>query len=211
VRFPNRAPRRSRQLRGRRRGEETFLELLAYLDEPAATGTPAHVAGIAYRACDGTITRTTPRRRRRKLDELPWPAWDMFPLEKYLDARLFFSMPFEGSQRPMVILATRGCPYTCKFCSNEQMWGTSFFMRDPCCVVDEMEHYVRTYRATDFHFQDLTPGDQCALGGTAVRRDHPPRSPDHVEDRLGHPLRGARSRAIGEDAALRVRRDPAGA
>jgi radical SAM superfamily enzyme YgiQ (UPF0313 family) len=97
------------------------------------------------------------RERRRALDALPWPAWDLFPLERYLDTRLFFSMPFEGTQRPMVIIATRGCPYTCKFCSNEQMWGINYFMRDPKCVVDEMEHYVRHYGATDFHFQDLTP------------------------------------------------------
>jgi radical SAM superfamily enzyme YgiQ (UPF0313 family) len=37
------------------------------------------------------------------------------------------------------------------------MWGTNYFMRDPTDVVDEMEFYVRTYGATDFHFQDLTP------------------------------------------------------
>jgi radical SAM superfamily enzyme YgiQ (UPF0313 family) len=36
------------------------------------------------------------------------------------------------------------------------MWGINYFMRDPVDVVDEMEHYVRQYGATDFHFQDLT-------------------------------------------------------
>jgi radical SAM superfamily enzyme YgiQ (UPF0313 family) len=137
-------------------GEETFLELLAFLENPTTSPRPAEIAGLSFREPDGTILRTPPRQRRRKLDELPWPAWDLFPLEKYLDTRLFFSMPFQRSQRPMVILATRGCPYTCKFCSNEQMWGTNFFMRDPRCVVDEMEHYVVEYGATDFHFQDLT-------------------------------------------------------
>jgi radical SAM superfamily enzyme YgiQ (UPF0313 family) len=36
------------------------------------------------------------------------------------------------------------------------MWGVNYFMRDPTDVVDEMEHYVRRYGASDFHFQDLT-------------------------------------------------------
>lgn len=65
-------------------------------------------------------------------------------------------MSFDAAQRPMLILGTRGCPYTCKFCSNEQMWGINYFKRSPKDIVDEMEFYVRTYGASDFHFQDLT-------------------------------------------------------
>jgi radical SAM superfamily enzyme YgiQ (UPF0313 family) len=56
----------------------------------------------------------------------------------------------------MVMLASRGCPYTCKFCSNESMWGTNWFRRDPRDVVDEMQGYVERYGARDFQFHDLT-------------------------------------------------------
>ena len=137
-------------------GEETIVELLAYLGGAPGCPPPESIAGLVYRAADGTVTVTPRRQRRRALDELPWPAWDLFPVPRYLDASLFGAMPFESDQRPMVIVATRGCPYTCKFCSNEQMWGINYFVRDPVNVVDEMEHYVRKYGATDFHFQDLT-------------------------------------------------------
>jgi radical SAM superfamily enzyme YgiQ (UPF0313 family) len=138
-------------------GEETALELLDHLAGAPGALPLERIAGLTYRGRDGAISTTARRQRRRALDELPWPAWDLFPLEQYLDACLFTAMPFDSTQRPMVIIATRGCPYTCKFCSNEQMWGINYFMRDPVDVVDEMESYVHTYGATDFHFQDLTP------------------------------------------------------
>jgi radical SAM superfamily enzyme YgiQ (UPF0313 family) len=137
-------------------GEETSVELLAHLSGEPGCRPLESIAGLAYRAADGTVTLTPRRQRRRALDQIPWPAWDLFPVPSYLDASLFGAMPFKSDQRPMVIVATRGCPYTCKFCSNEQMWGINYFVRDPVDVVDEMEHYIRQYGATDFHFQDLT-------------------------------------------------------
>lgn len=137
-------------------GEETALELVAALGGAPGSRAPEQIAGLTYRAGDGHIVSTPRRQRRRALGEIPWPAWDLFPLERYLDACLFSAMPFSPRQRPMIIMATRGCPYTCKFCSNEGMWGINYFVRDPTDVVDEMQHYVETYGATDFHFQDLT-------------------------------------------------------
>lgn len=138
-------------------GEETVVELAAHLAGEVRAAPLERIEGLAYRAADGAIVTTPRRRRRRSLDEIPWPAWALFPLPRYMDTPLFFAASLRAQQRPMVILATRGCPYTCKFCSNEQMWGINYFMRDPVDVVDEMEHYVRQYGATDFHFNDLTP------------------------------------------------------
>lgn len=137
-------------------GEETVLELLAHLAGAPGAERPEQIAGLTFRAAGGALVTTPRRQRRRALHEIPWPAWDLFPLERYLDARLFGAISFEAAQRPMVILATRGCPYTCKFCSNEQMWGINYFARDPKDVVDEMELYMQRYGAADFHFQDLT-------------------------------------------------------
>lgn len=138
-------------------GEETAVELMAHLAGTPGSLPPERVAGLAYRAADGTIVTTPRRQRRRKLDQIPWPAWDLFPVKQYVDARSFCTMSFDPDQRPMVIVGTRGCPYTCTFCSNEQMWGTNYFMRSPKDIVDEMQFYVQTYGVTDFHFQDLTP------------------------------------------------------
>ena len=137
-------------------GEETVSELLDHLAGKLGAKPLPEICGLAYRAADGGIAVNPKRRRRRTLDEIPWPAWDLFPVEKYMDTPFFASLPSQRNQRPMVMLATRGCPYTCKFCSSERMWGTNYFMRSPRDVVDEMEHHVRRYGANDFHFQDLT-------------------------------------------------------
>lgn len=154
-------------------GEETLLELAAALTLPE-TPDVSHIEGLAYRAArpgvrraangdinlalidqeSGTaIRRTAARQRRRDLDSIPWPAWDLIPTAKYVDANRFQ----DGSvRRVMILLGTRGCPYQCRFCSNPQMWTTSFYMRDPKDLIDEMEHYVREYGASEFQFQDLT-------------------------------------------------------
>ena len=56
----------------------------------------------------------------------------------------------------MPIMATRGCPYRCTFCSSPQMWTTKWVARDPKDVVAEIKHYITTYGATNIDFYDLT-------------------------------------------------------
>ncbi len=56
----------------------------------------------------------------------------------------------------MPMLATRGCPYECTFCSNPEMWTTRWIARNPTKVLDEMQLYQERYGATNFDFYDLT-------------------------------------------------------
>ena len=58
--------------------------------------------------------------------------------------------------RSMPILATRGCPYQCTFCSSPAMWTTRYYVRDVADVVDEIASYVERYRVTNVDFYDLT-------------------------------------------------------
>lgn len=138
-------------------GEETLCALADALARPAAD--PARkplgeIPGLVLREAGGAIVEAPRRRRVRELGKLPWPAWDLVDLGRYLDANLGYGVA--PGRRSMVMLASRGCPYTCKFCSNESMWGTHYFRRDPRDVVDEMQHYVERYGARDFQFHDLT-------------------------------------------------------
>ena len=56
----------------------------------------------------------------------------------------------------MPMLATRGCPFSCTFCTSPNMWTNLWLPRDPKKVVDEMELYIQKYDVTDFQFEDLT-------------------------------------------------------
>jgi anaerobic magnesium-protoporphyrin IX monomethyl ester cyclase len=131
-------------------GEETVVEIAARL----AQGRPLDdVEGIALRDASGEPVRTPPRARIRDVDDVPWPDWSTVPLANYLDNDIGADAWVAPT---MPILASRGCPYRCTFCSNPQMFGTTWIARDPAQVVAEMQHYHRTLGVRYFEFHDLT-------------------------------------------------------
>ncbi len=144
-------------------GEETVVELVDALSRHRSpcdragsprdrNGSLRDVAGIVFRTPDGPC-RTTPRARIRDLDDIPPPRWDLTPIERYLDGGFSFGV---DRGRTMPLLATRGCPYRCTFCSSPRMWTTRYTTRAAARVVDEIEDYVRRYGAVNFDFYDLT-------------------------------------------------------
>ncbi len=132
-------------------GEETMLEIAEALRDDAFD--PADVTGIVYREAGGGLVETPRRPRRRDLDRIPWPAWDLVPMEGYLSRGYGFGV---DRGRSMPLIASRGCPYQCTFCSNPGMWTTRWVARDVDDLLDEIAFYQRTYRATNFDFYDLT-------------------------------------------------------
>jgi anaerobic magnesium-protoporphyrin IX monomethyl ester cyclase len=130
-------------------GEETIVDLAAAVDR--RDGFDA-IPGLRLRGETGHRS-TGSRTRIRNLDDIPWPAWDLVPLEKYLGNGLGYGVD-RGRSMPMI--ATRGCPYQCTFCSNPEMWTTRWYARDPEQVLDEMQTYMDRYGATNFDFYDLT-------------------------------------------------------
>lgn len=89
------------------------------------------------------------------LDELPYPAWDLFPLQNYWDLR--FAHGPQSTSRYLPLLTSRGCPYPCTFCvvpaTNNQKWRE----RSAKSVVDEIEFYVSNFDVLEFHIEDLDP------------------------------------------------------
>ena len=64
-------------------GEETTLEIgNAYRN---GNLDPKTILGISYRNESGEIVVNERRPRKRKLDDIVWPAWDLIPLENYLE------------------------------------------------------------------------------------------------------------------------------
>ena len=130
-------------------GEETMVDLVKNI----RNGDPlARVAGIAFR--QGGVIQTTQRRKRiGDIDSIPLPAWNLVPLENYMSRGLG-----HGSMhvRNMPLMATRGCPFQCTFCSSPQMWTTKWSARKASLVVDEMEAHLKIYKAENFDLYDLT-------------------------------------------------------
>lgn len=130
-------------------GEETFINLLKARRDGQSFRT---VRGIVFRDGD-EIVNTGLSARQRDIDSVPWPDWDSFPLSEYIDRHQVNGI---NLGRSMPLLATRGCPYQCTFCSNPGMWTTRYVPRNPKDVADEIEYYVKKYNVTNFDFQDLT-------------------------------------------------------
>jgi radical SAM superfamily enzyme YgiQ (UPF0313 family) len=130
-------------------GEATMLELVARIK----TGRSVEgMSGLASR--DGTRTEdaSLPDRLTR-LGEIPRPAWELFPMDRYMEVADNHGV-HRGRSIPMI--ATRGCPYRCTFCSSPQMWTTKYQTRDPRDVVDEIKSYVERYGVDNVNFCDLT-------------------------------------------------------
>ena len=132
-------------------GEETAVEIAAaYL---AGDLKPEAIDGIAYKDPSGTAVINARRARRRDTDAFPWPAWDLMPIENYLERGYGFGV---NRGRSLPVMASRGCPYQCTFCSNPSMWTTRWIPRDPDLLLDEMQDYQVRYGVENFDFYDLT-------------------------------------------------------
>jgi radical SAM superfamily enzyme YgiQ (UPF0313 family) len=130
-------------------GEEAIVDIANCVAMRTEIG---ELPGIALR-CNGKPEKTKPRTRVKDVDAIPQPAWDIAPIANYLDNNLGYGVDLG---RSMPILATRGCPYQCTFCSNPTMWTTRWFARDPAKVLDEIQYYIDHYNATNIDFYDLT-------------------------------------------------------
>lgn len=113
-----------------------------------------------FRDVDGLVWRDndeiyrTPKTRylnAQELDELPLPSRDMLPMENYIQCKESHGA---NRGRSTTVLASRGCPYKCSFCTTPQLWTTKFRVRSASKVVDEIMFLKETYGVTDIHFVD---------------------------------------------------------
>ncbi|MCA8941475.1 MAG: B12-binding domain-containing radical SAM protein, partial [Planctomycetes bacterium] len=133
-------------------GEEAAVEVFGALERGETEWD--RIGGIWYRDADGSPRKSpVSRARNRAVDDIPWPAWDLFDVAGYNERKLVTGIHY-GMTVP--IFATRGCPYQCTYCSSPQMWTTRWYARDPKLVVDEMEHWHEKFGADNFPFHDLT-------------------------------------------------------
>lgn len=110
---------------------------------------PAEVPGLAWR--DGEEWRQVPARKaERDLDRLPFPRWDLLPIDRYVMPRSSVS----GTMRFLPMLSSRGCPFGCNYCPYPVGQGLLWRHRGAANVVDEVEHLVRDLGVEFVIFRD---------------------------------------------------------
>lgn len=114
-------------------GEYTLYELVTAIEKQESL---KGIQGVTYRTRNH-IYMNEPREFNRNLDDLPFPAWDMFP---------------KSTTYP--IITTRGCPFNCNFCMR--VLGKKVRRRTPQNVIEELERDVEAFGAKFIHFYDET-------------------------------------------------------
>jgi len=125
----------------RREGETTFIELLEKIKAGAKFND---VLGVTFRTKDGKIVRNAERPFLENLDDLPFPAHHLLPLESL---RRMGKVLFP-------LMTSRGCVFWCDFCSTVRMFGRGYRWRSAKNVVDEMELVHKNYGVDQVTFYD---------------------------------------------------------
>ncbi len=124
------------------RGEgEASLPLLARCLRTG--GDLRAVPGICFRRPDGTLSISAPAVMGR-LEDFPPPALDLLDLGHYR----------RGGRGSAVVVAGRGCPFTCSYCSVGRDSWIPYRLRPAAEVVAELESAVTRQAVAFIDFED---------------------------------------------------------
>ena len=132
-------------------GELSFPRLIMTLESQADVG---QVQGIVYKRGEQVI-RTAEADHIKDLDEVPFPARDLLPMERYLHQAPTLPLPYPATS----ILPSRGCRGNCNYCQPtlRKLFGKGIRYRSPANVVDEMVLLQRKYKVRGIFFADDEP------------------------------------------------------
>jgi anaerobic magnesium-protoporphyrin IX monomethyl ester cyclase len=143
-------------------GEITVVEVAERVANRGSQVDLTDIAGIQYKDSGGAIIHGPVRPPITNLDALPFPAWDLFPMEIYLDnpvgvinaAKWNDGVPQSHAVvRSINISASRGCPYRCTYCYHDFM-GTKYRHMSAARLVEQICHLVESLGVKYFLIQD---------------------------------------------------------
>lgn len=125
-------------------GEDTVLDI--------AAGKPfEEIDGMVFRNGNRVVSNS-PRRARKDLDSLPFPARHL------LDMRYYTSTKVQVI-RGLILRAThlftaRGCPFKCTFCAGSSVFGRGVRFHSSRYVLEEMIRLVEKYDLEGLYFAE---------------------------------------------------------
>jgi anaerobic magnesium-protoporphyrin IX monomethyl ester cyclase len=130
-------------------GEETFY---AFIKEFSSHSTLEGIKGLAYK--DKKTIRYESRPFNENLDALPFPAFDLVDMNYYLQNEALYKNRSKIYKNSISIITSRGCPYSCVFCSIRLHMGQKFRAHSPEYVMKLLRLCINKYGITHFHFED---------------------------------------------------------
>lgn len=126
-------------------GEYAFLELVSRL---STDGELSDIKNIWYKS-NGSIKQNSPGSWIKRLDDLPFPDFELFNMRRYNRLWSFY--------RNTTLVASRSCPYSCTNCQPalREIMGP-YRQRSVENVVSEIRFLKARYKVRHFSFVDNT-------------------------------------------------------
>lgn len=128
----------------------TWPEILAMVDEGGRDWSK--ILGTISRRADGQLVISGQRPLIEDLDVLPYPAWDLFPLEEvyFPNSQVLYSEEGMLARRRLDVNASYGCSMICRYCYHLGIAGDMRYETDGSdetkISFDEPGKYSRTIR-----------------------------------------------------------------
>ncbi len=106
-------------------GEHTMLDIAGSVE----SGGTCDFDGVTYRDAD-TIVKNPDRKLIADLDDIPFPARNLLPMEKY------------SPPKSTGVISSRGCPFRCIFCASSKLYSKTFRSRSADNLYQEVAHLV---------------------------------------------------------------------
>ncbi|MFC2150950.1 B12-binding domain-containing radical SAM protein [Bacteroidota bacterium] len=117
-------------------GEITFSELIDHLN---GNKELKDIDGIIYKNQERNVIVNPPRQLISEIDEIPFPLYDLFKMNRYPQHRLTTS---------------RGCPFNCVFCNSHSLWTNKWRKRSPQNILSEIKLLVKDHKRKSIVFND---------------------------------------------------------
>src|SRR3990172_1890649 len=126
---------------------EAELSILDY----ASGKDLSKIRGIFFKD-NGNIIRNPPADYIKNLDEVPFPAYDLFRIADYHSTKGI------AKRHPVsYVITSRGCPNNCTFCSSKTLnptEGKRVRFRSPENVLEEIEYLIKDHGMKELFFSD---------------------------------------------------------
>lgn len=111
------------------------------------------IPGIVYRVNNEVVESRDPE-TIKNLDDLPFPAYELLDMKRYLNARYRLSPLYPETPGVVEIITSRGCPYKCVFCSIRCIMGDKFRAHSAAYVLKHISYILDKYKPAHIRFND---------------------------------------------------------
>jgi radical SAM superfamily enzyme YgiQ (UPF0313 family) len=113
------------------------------------------IGGLWYKK-NGRIMSNPPAQLIKNLDELPFAAWDLLPMDKYRAHNWHCFNNIDDRGHYGIIYTSLGCPFNCTYCNIHTLYGgkPGIRYRSPEKVIEELDLLVKNYKIKNLKFFD---------------------------------------------------------